>query len=92
MSLTVPVTLSPPTTVVALNETDATAIEGPTVRAGDCRLLPFIDAVIVAVPGVTPVTRKAAFVAPAKGVEAQRDVRLLGVVGMQADPRRLLKA
>ena len=56
MSVAVPVTEFPPTTLDALNTIDASATCALTVSVGDCLLPPLNDAVIVAVPALTPVT------------------------------------
>lgn len=65
VSVAVPVTDAPPTTVGALSEIDWSADPLVTVSTGDCPVPPFIDAAIVAVPGETPVTTKVALDTPA---------------------------
>ena len=50
VSLTVPSSRFPPTTLGALNEIAESATVGPTLIVGDWRLVPLADAVIVAVP------------------------------------------
>jgi hypothetical protein len=52
-SVTVALIGFPPTTVEALNETDATIVPAVTVSSDDCLLVPLSDAVIVTVPGAT---------------------------------------
>jgi hypothetical protein len=63
--VTVAVTFEPPTTVDGLTVRDASFEPADTVSDGDFRLLPFIVAVIVALPADTPVTENAAVVPPA---------------------------
>jgi hypothetical protein len=62
VKVTVPFTASPPTTVDALREIDASATAldppAPTVMVPVCLLVPFSNAVIVAVPAATAVTVK----------------------------------
>lgn len=65
--VTVAVVSAPPMTVDGLTTIDASC-GPPTERADDCRLAPFIDAVIVTLPGVTPVTEKVPVVPPAATV------------------------
>src|SRR5262249_28680644 len=64
VSVTTAVTFVPPTTLDGLSVIDAICDAGETVSAGDCRLLPFNDAVIVALPTVTPHTANVAVVDP----------------------------
>ncbi|HEY3883693.1 MAG TPA: hypothetical protein VGL62_00700 [Vicinamibacterales bacterium] len=62
VKVTVAVVLAPPITVDGLTVSAASTSPGDTVNADDWRLAPFIAAVIVALPGATPVTRKVAVV------------------------------
>ncbi len=64
VNVTVAVTFEPPTTVAGLTVIDASCSPPETVSIGDWRLLPFIVAVIVALPGATPVIEKEPDVAP----------------------------
>ncbi|HEX3702436.1 MAG TPA: hypothetical protein VHU82_03840, partial [Vicinamibacterales bacterium] len=63
VSVTVPVTGLPPTTLAVLSLIVASAAPVVTV-SGDDWLLPLTDAVIIAEPGATPVTVIAALVVP----------------------------
>jgi hypothetical protein len=65
VSVAVPVTGFPPTTVAALNEIAASATPVPTVSVGESALFPLTVAWIVIVPGATPVTVNAALDDPA---------------------------
>jgi hypothetical protein len=58
-------TASPPTTVELTTVIDASVARAVTVSAGDWLLLPFIDAVMEAVPGATATTMKPMVVEPA---------------------------
>ncbi len=64
-SVAVPMTASPPTTLPFARLIDTSAALAVTVRAGDCMLLPPIDAVIAAVPADTAVMVKVALDDPA---------------------------
>ena len=66
--LTVPITESPPTTLVFASVIAASATRALTVSAGDWLLLPFIDAVMAAVPGANAVMVNVALDAPAATV------------------------
>src|ERR1700694_95118 len=66
LSVTVPVTRFPPTTLDWLNEIAESATRCPvTVSVGDWLLLPLSDAVIVAVPAAIAVTVNVALDEPA---------------------------
>jgi hypothetical protein len=56
VSVAVPVTGLPPTTLDALSDIEAMATDPVTVSVGDWRLLPLSDAVIAAVPAAMAVT------------------------------------
>jgi len=64
VSVTAPVTKSPPTTLGALKDNDASAAGALTVIVGDWRLLPPNDAVTIAVPGATGVRMNVPLAAP----------------------------
>lgn len=64
-NVVVPMTESPPTTLVLANVIEASATRAVTVSVGDWLLLPFIDAVIAAVPGATATMMKVALDPPA---------------------------
>jgi hypothetical protein len=64
VKVTVAVTFEPPTTVDGLTVRDASFAAADTVSVGDWLLPPFIVAVIVALPGVTPHTANVAVIAP----------------------------
>jgi hypothetical protein len=71
VKVTIAVTFEPPTTVDGLTVRDASFAAADTVSVGDCRLLPFIAAVIVAVPDVRPHTENVAVITPgATSIEA----------------------
>jgi hypothetical protein len=76
---TVPVTGSPPTTVDALKEIVETATRA-TVSDDDWLLVPFSDAVTLAVPAVTPVMVKVAVVDPTGMVTADCTVATAGLL------------
>ena len=63
--VTVPMTDSPPTTLALSRVSAVSDTFAVTVSVGDCMLLPFIDAVIEAVPTATAVTVNVALDAPA---------------------------
>ena len=71
-NVTVAVTFDPPTTVDGLTVIDASRRPADTLSADDCRLLPFIVAVIVTVPDATPQTVNDPDVAPA-GMSTDED-------------------
>ena len=64
-NVTVPATIEPPTVVDGVTDIDASFKPDDTVSVDDCRLLPFIVAVIVTLPAATPQTANVADVAPA---------------------------
>jgi hypothetical protein len=67
VSVTVPVTGFPPTTLDVVNEIEASATGGPaTVSVGDWLLLPLSDAEIVVVPAAIAVTVNVALNEPAR--------------------------
>jgi hypothetical protein len=79
-SVTVALIGFPPTTVDALNETDATIVMAVTVSGADCLLVPLSDAVIVTVPGATAAICMAAVEARAGIVTAVGTVATAGLL------------
>jgi hypothetical protein len=76
----VPPTWPPPTTLAAFSAIDASTPPPVTVIVGDSRVLPFIDAVTVAVPGPTPVRVNVAVAAPAATVTGLCTVTTAGLL------------
>jgi hypothetical protein len=82
VSVAVPVTWFPPTTLFVLSEIEESAGPEVTVNVGDLLLLPLNDAVIVAVPAATPNTANVALEEPA-GI--MTDVGTVATAGLLLD-------